>query len=266
MSHPKIKDYLKFVRQEQAINAVVPSQAVPLFFSKFKRLISFLRDLITKGSGLSSASKYVLARDVTFFVVDFFTGDRASDLGRLRSEQVFKLKDRVGYLLNFTFGKTHTGGRTRPFALSPIPQKEVCPVLWNKYYLAACEELGVCLAPGFFFRALDHKSVVSERPFVGSAVNNRLHKHLQDAGIDGGETPYSFRVGISNKLKQLGCTTEELSRYTGWRSTSIAEHYSQPSNTPSVLSLYQYLGTKLDSESLRESLSVTSSDNLQSAM
>ena len=31
---------------------------------------------------LSLVSKYILVRDATFFVVDFFTGDRASDLGQ----------------------------------------------------------------------------------------------------------------------------------------------------------------------------------------
>lgn len=150
-AHPKIKDYLKFVRHEQAIKAVVPSQAVPLFFTKLKRLVLFLRNLIVQGSGLSPAGKYVLGRDVTFFVINFFTGDRASDLGQLRADQVFKFKDREGYLLNFTFGKTRTKGRPRPFALILIPQKEVCPVLWIRYYLTACEALGVTLAPGFFF-------------------------------------------------------------------------------------------------------------------
>ena len=41
-------------------------------------------------------------RNATFFVVDFFTRDRASDLGRLLANQVFRLKEQNGFLLKFT--------------------------------------------------------------------------------------------------------------------------------------------------------------------
>lgn len=98
VAHPVIKDYLKFVRLEQAGLASTPVQAVPLFFDKFRRLIAFLRDQYVIQASLSRADKYILVRDATFFVVDFFTGDRASDLGRLQSCNVFKLRDREGYL------------------------------------------------------------------------------------------------------------------------------------------------------------------------
>ena len=63
-----------------------------------------------------------LVRDVTFFVVDFYTGDRASDLGRLKADQLFRRKDREGFLLNFTFSKTRRAGQSRPFALLYVSQ------------------------------------------------------------------------------------------------------------------------------------------------
>ena len=85
---------LKFVREEQSGLAVSPSQAVPLFFVKFRKLVALLRGKITNSQSLSRIHKYVLVRDTVFFVVDFFAGDRASDLGRLLASQVFKLKDR----------------------------------------------------------------------------------------------------------------------------------------------------------------------------
>ena len=88
-----------------------PCQAVPLFYDKFTRLITYLRGLIVESSELSPLNKYLLVRDVTFFVVDFYTGDRASDLGRLEADQLFRLKDREGFLLNFTFSKTRRAGQ-----------------------------------------------------------------------------------------------------------------------------------------------------------
>ena len=96
ITHPRIKEYLNFVRVEQAGMAVSPSQAVPLFFVKFQNLIAHLRGKIVDSQSLSRSSQYILVMDATFFVIDFFTGDRASDLGRLLVSQVFKLKDREG--------------------------------------------------------------------------------------------------------------------------------------------------------------------------
>ena len=93
VAHPLVKDYLKFIREEQAGLAITPSQAVPLFFGKFQQLIAHLRHLCSGSVSLSSAGKYALVRDATFFIVDFFTGDRVSDLGRLQSCNVFRLKD-----------------------------------------------------------------------------------------------------------------------------------------------------------------------------
>ena len=96
VAHPLVKHYLKFVRQEQAGLAITPAQAVPLFFDKFRRLIAFLRGRCLHQASLSRADKYIIVRDATFFVVDFFTGDRTSDLGRFQSRNAFKLRDREG--------------------------------------------------------------------------------------------------------------------------------------------------------------------------
>ena len=68
--------------------AISPSQAVPLFFVKFQNLIAHLRGKIVDSQSLSRISQYILVRDATFFVIDFFTGDRASDLGRLLASHV----------------------------------------------------------------------------------------------------------------------------------------------------------------------------------
>ena len=44
--HPCIREYLKFVREEQAGLGVSPSQAVPFFFVKFRKLVALLREKI----------------------------------------------------------------------------------------------------------------------------------------------------------------------------------------------------------------------------
>ena len=148
VAHPLVKDYLKFVREEQAGLAITPSQAVPLFFGKFQRLIAHLRDLCSSNVSLSTLGKYILVRDATFFIVDFFTGDRASDLGRLQSCNVFRLRDREGFLLRFTLTKNLRKGPPRSLALIKFAHSDVCPVAWIQYYITVCQCLKVPLDQG----------------------------------------------------------------------------------------------------------------------
>ena len=47
--------------------------------------------------------------------MDFFTGDRASDLGRLSCDQVFRLRDREGFLIRLSLTKTVRKGSSSLF-------------------------------------------------------------------------------------------------------------------------------------------------------
>ena len=89
--------------------------------------------------------KYILVWDATFFVVDFFTGDGASDLGHLQSRNVFKLRDQEGYFLRFTLTKNVRTGTPRSFALIQFIHPEVCPVAWVQHYITVCQCLGISL-------------------------------------------------------------------------------------------------------------------------
>jgi integrase len=247
ISHPKINGYVKFVRSEQMGKAITPTQAVPLFlsFSKLKRLTVHKKPDRRSSKSGNSREVHSCQRRHLFFVVYFFTGDRASDLGRLRAEQVFRIKDREGYLLSFTGGKTTAQREARRFVLVPIPKKDVCPVLWITYYISACDSLGIILTPGYFFRSLERTTTISARPFAGSAVNNRLRKYLK--GFDDGETPHSFRVGLSNTLTQL-------------------LHYTSPSDSSTVLGLFEELASNLSTPLLSDRSDPTHPGNLERAV
>ena len=69
VAHPRVKEYVKFVREEQAGVGVLPSQAVPQFFTKFSKLVDYLRNRIQNSTGLSISDKYILVRDTVFLVV-----------------------------------------------------------------------------------------------------------------------------------------------------------------------------------------------------
>lgn len=99
------------------------------------------------------------------------------------------LKDRKGFLLKFTLPETFRGDTSCPLVLEPFKENEVCPVSWIEYYLSVCQLLTIELAGGFLLRTTDRRKVVSARPFLVSAVNNSLRKHLTEAKRDCGETP-----------------------------------------------------------------------------
>ena len=88
--------------------------------------VAYLRGLIAEGSVLTPPNRYLLVRDTTFFVTDFYTSDRASDLGRLKADELFRLKDREGSLLNLTFSKTRCAGKLRPFCSVTRYTKCIC--------------------------------------------------------------------------------------------------------------------------------------------
>ena len=116
----RVKHDSKFVRQEQAGLAITPTQEVHLFFDRFRRLIAFVRSKCVHQAPLSRSDKDILVRDATFFVVNFFTGHRASGLGHLKCRNIFRLRDREGYFLRRTFAKNIRTGSTRSFALNKL--------------------------------------------------------------------------------------------------------------------------------------------------
>ena len=84
--------------------------------------------------------------------MDFFTGDRASIL-------------------------------LRSFALIKFVYSDVCPVAWIQHHITVCRCLKVPLDRGYFFRVSERNGSVGEKPFTGSAVNNRFRKHLSESKL-----------------------------------------------------------------------------------
>ena len=81
------------------------------------------------------------------------------------------------------------------------------------------------LDQGYFFQTAEGSRLIESKPFTGSAVNNRLRKHLSEAKLYAEETPHSFRVGLSNTLRLLGCSSEDVAHCLGWKSEEIAKRY-----------------------------------------
>lgn len=80
-------------------------QALPLFFDKLSKLIRHLISEAFSPSKVPPVQRYIFARDAAFFCVDFFSGDRGSDLGRTLTKEVLRLPDGQGLLFSQIAGK-----------------------------------------------------------------------------------------------------------------------------------------------------------------
>ena len=100
---------------------LVKKQAIPIFFGKLIKLCLYLRDSVFS-KGTSAVHRYLYAIDLAFFCLDFYSGDRGSDLGRIFTKEIVCLPDGDGFLFRHTFGKTlRDGGKTNTFMINKCP-------------------------------------------------------------------------------------------------------------------------------------------------
>lgn len=189
----------------------------------FKKLV-FAKDA-------TSIQRFLVARDLAFFCVDFYAGDRASGLGRVYTKEIFSSQDGNVIWFCHTFGKTLKGEgdalNENRFPISRCQDPVFCPVSNLYLYVKLCGLMKINFHEGYLFRALIDANVVSDSPFVGAAVANRLQTHLQMANIHGGETMHSFRSVCAVTLSLLGVSPDDIARHVGWKSLSTMECYSQ---------------------------------------
>ena len=101
------------MREEQAQARVTPRQAIPFFFDKLTKLCGYLKPLLFSPSS-SPGERYVLARDLVFFCLEFYTGVRASDLGRVLTREVACLPAHDGRFPFPTHPRGGGGGGVTP--------------------------------------------------------------------------------------------------------------------------------------------------------
>lgn len=92
-----------------------------------------------------------------FFCLQFFSGDRASDLGRVFTKEVLALPDNEGLLFNHTFGKTLRGKDTNSFMVKRCHNPTICPVSNLRLYVDLCDLMSVNVRDGQLFRSMDRK-------------------------------------------------------------------------------------------------------------
>ncbi len=239
-SHFSVKEYHTLILEEQTIARVFPVQATPLFMDKLVDVCNHLKQCMIK-SGDKPSILYTLARDLAFFSIDFFSGDRGSDLGRVKAIDVLVSPENNGYVFNQVFGKTLRGNGSNVFAIKKVPGCSACPVKNLEIYLSLSSRMSIDLQTGYLFRTTDRHGHITENAFAGSAVANRLKRHMRTLSILDGETMHSLRSGCSVTLALLGVPYSEIARHVGWKSVNMALYYTQcervfsPNGASSVL-------------------------------
>lgn len=229
VSHPSIKQYLRCIKEEQAKARSRPKKAIAIFLDKLEQLAVYILTQISTPRILP-ITLYTFSRDLCFFTLDFFSGDRSSDLGRIMLREALFFPDRSGILFRQSFGKTLRGDAQNAFAVRRCDNEVLCPVKNFERYLSLCRLMRVELQSGFLFRTTCGNSV-TEQPFTGSAVYNRLKFYLRKINADEGETPHSSRAGCSITLALLGVRKEDISRHVGWASTRMVDFYNDLTET-----------------------------------
>ena len=224
--HHSVKLYIEGLFQEQAQGRVLARQAKPLFLDKLRPMLGHLQGLaLINTSKLSE--RFNALRDSAFFSMQFFAGDRCSDLLNTLTQDI-KVIPGLGLRITHFWGKTNRG--TTPPTTLTIPvvsERVLCPVraLYN-YVEGACA-MGVKLHTGFLFRHADQSGQVPQGPAGYDKMHYHLSKVLTSLGIYDGETPHSLRAGSTVSLVATEATALEIMSHIGWSSRQMLDHYAR---------------------------------------
>ena len=190
---PLLKSYVKLVKEEQAQAHVLPRQAKPIFLSQFSSIFSYIDRQLSRPD-LSLREIFVLVRDQAFFKVQFFAGDRSSDVCNILSQDVKALPDDSGFVFRHTFGKTLRGNNnTNVFVIKTCQDEQVRGLM--KYFRLA-KEWKVDLSNGYLFRPVLENCVVLNQSLSFSAIYDRLLLYLTTPNIYDGEHRIVYAVDV----------------------------------------------------------------------
>ena len=223
-----VKDYLTSVREEQLQARISPSQAEPFFLTDLVAVAEHICSRL-KEPGLTPKQIFILARDQAFLKVLFFAGDRATDLGRVKTKEILYFPQKEGILFNHIFTKTLRDGSNNLFALKRCESNNiVCPVTAIEVYVSICDLLKVPVRQGYLFRPLNASGEILAAPFDSSAAQARLSGYVSSLlHVFGSRniTLHGLRSGCAISLALAGSQMPDILSHVGWKTSKTAEHY-----------------------------------------
>ena len=110
-----VKDYLVAMRVEQLEARIVPTQADPFFISDAAAIAAFIGKRVNE-SDLSANQPFKLIRDQAFLKTLFFA-KTASDLGKVKTQELLHFPRREDLLFNHVLTKSPRDGTSNLFSL-----------------------------------------------------------------------------------------------------------------------------------------------------
>ena len=223
-----VKAWVKSYAREQQRSRVPIKQAKPSFSTHLRLLVAEIdkRFALLPWGGPFFPDKFLLLRDKAFFLIQWFSGDRAGDLGRALGKEVVRLEE-GSLLFHHTVGKTI---RSASGQLLVVPRLEggspLCPVAAFNKYVGACKTAGLELVDGRLFPPLAsprHLSIRKNKDLSSNDATKRLRLYLPDEDL----TSHSARGGVAITLFMLGASQEAVMEHCRWASAEVCRHYTK---------------------------------------
>ena len=213
-AHSVVKRYLKGVTEEQLKARAVPKQAEPIFICDLTTLCQVI-DSKLRSASTDPIHLYIYARDLAYFKLHFFSGDRPSDLSLIKAAEILRFPNDKGLLFNHVFGKTLHSGDCKVFAVARHPNQFICPVKAIDDYMTICHAIKISVSNGPLFRATSGRTVLLDA-FSTDAAEARLKTYLTAAGLSN-KTLYSFRCGGAITMALTGSTLDDIVDHVQYR-------------------------------------------------
>lgn len=229
---PEVKRWLKAASVEQRRAHVTPRQAPPIFSTHLRLLVSEISRLISllSPSARFLPDTFILYRDLAFFLIQWFVGDRAGDLSQAVGKEITRLAC-GSLLLNHTMGKTVRQSDGDLLVIPSVPEEPLlCPVRALDAYVDLCRMNGVDVVNTFLFRPTKpprHDSI-SSKAFSSCNATKRLRVYLSEEVLPDASsfTAHGSRAGCAITLLLLGATSDDVKGHCRWASDRVFKHYT----------------------------------------
>ena len=225
-----VKNWLKSAYKEQRLARVTPRQAPPIFSTHLRLLAAEIARRIAclpPGCPLFP-EKFCLFRDRCFFLIQWFAGDRAGDLGNAVGREVSR-HSTGALILNHTIGKTIRQSGSQSLIVPCIEEDPlICPVTAFDAYASLCADHGIDLKKGYLFPSLvrPHLASLRNAPFSSDNATKRIRLYLPD-DILPNVSAHGSRAGCVTTLLLLGASKEEAMDHCRWASDRVFKQYHQ---------------------------------------
>ena len=221
-THPSVKRYLKVMTEEQLSAGATPRQAEPLFIGDLVVLCKMINNKLHTAT-IDPLHLYIHTRDLAYFKLHLFSGDRPSDLAQIKAGESLCFPNDKGILFDHVFGKTLLSGDSRVFAVARHPNSAICHVQALDDYIPICTAIKISLHSGPLFRATRGNAVLPD-VFSTDAAEAWLKSYLEAARLSN-NILNSFRRGGAITMALTGSALDDIVEHMGWKSHCMTGHY-----------------------------------------